>query len=339
MERERLEILNCLNGDGRAEMIKEVRRGMAHPEKRLPSKYFYDERGSQLFERICLTPEYYPTSIELSILERSAGEIMEFFSCEGGDLVELGSGSNRKIRKLLDAARPFRRGWIRYVPVDISPASLLDSANQLYKIYEQLEILGVLSDFTRRLEALPRRRKLITFFGSTVGNFAEREALALLRKIGGIMGPGDRFLLGLDMIKPVEVLEAAYNDGQGITADFNRNILAHINAKLGSDFDPEDFEHLAFYNRKREQVEMHLCARRMLTARVADLEMSVRLGKGETIQTEICRKFSRESAGRLLRAAGLSVVRWFTDPRDWFALVEVKTPSKIFPPEAAICLI
>jgi L-histidine N-alpha-methyltransferase len=318
------EIANYLNGDHREKMINDILQGMIKTQKSIPSKYFYDARGSQLFEQICMTSEYYPTKTELSILDQSATAIMRFFSQEGGDLVELGSGSNQKIRKLLDVMRPLKHGRIRYVPVDISDRSLLESATELLKDYDNLEILGVLADFTRHIEALPRGRKLITFFGSTIGNLTEKEAVTFLRNVRAMMNPDDRFLLGMDMLKPIEILESAYNDGQGVTRDFNRNILTHINRELKSDFDPEDFDHLAFFDSRREQVEMHLRAKRTVNALIADLGLRVEIRKGDTIHTEICKKFSRESAGRLFQRAELSIARWFTDPRRWFSLVELQ---------------
>lgn len=316
-----MRVLNYLDGDHRKKMLDDIFHGMIKIQKSIPAKYFYDARGSQLFDQICMTPEYYPTKTELSILDQSAAEIMQFFFQEGGDLIELGSGSNQKIRKLLDGMDLDR---IRYVPVDISKACLLESARDLFDDYENLSVLGILSDFTQHLWVLPRGRKLLTFFGSTIGNLTEREAVNLLRSVRAIMNRDDRFLLGLDMLKPVEIIEAAYNDRQGVTCDFNRNILIHIDKELGADFDPEDFEHLAFFNTGTECVEMHLKASRNVTAHIEDLGLSVDIKKGETIQTEICRKFSRESAQRLFQEAGLSVSRWLTDPKAWFSLVELQ---------------
>ncbi len=319
-----IEILNYLSEDHREEMVKDVRRGMMKTQKSIPAKYFYDARGSQLFDQICTTPEYYLTETELSILDQSAAEIMEFFSRAGGDLIELGCGSDRKIRKLLDAVDPLEHGRIRYVPVDISRSCLLGSARELQDDYENLGILGVLADFTHHVGMLPCGRKLIAFFGSTIGNLAEMEAVHLLKEIRAIMSRDDRFVLGMDMLKPVEILEAAYNDRQGVTCDFNRNILVHIDRELKADFDPNDFEHVAFFNAGMECVEMHLKASHQVTAHIADLGLSVGMREGETIHTEICKKFSRDSAERLFRKAGLSVSRWFTDSKDWFSLVELR---------------
>ncbi len=267
----RLRLLNYLDGNRHEEMKKDLYSGITKMEKAIPSKYFYDALGSQLFQEICRLPEYYPTTTELTILDGAAGAIMEFFSREGGDLIELGSGENLKTRTLLDALPPRARLRVRYVPVDISLDSLFDSAAELLVRYPDLGILGIAGDFTRHLGRLPRRRKLITFFGSTIGNLTDEETLRLLGNLRQIMRPGDLFLLGMDMIKPVEILENAYNDRQGITGKFNRNILSHVNRELRGDFDPDGFDHVAFFNPEREQVEMHLRARRDMRVRIADL--------------------------------------------------------------------
>jgi L-histidine N-alpha-methyltransferase len=221
--------MNYLDGNHRQEIIRDIRTGMTQAQKFIPSKYFYDEYGSRLFDQICSTLEYYPTRTELSILDRSAAEMMTFFFNDGGDLIELGSGSNKKIRKLLDAVSSYQLSKIRYVPVDISESSLFEASQELLNLYENLQILGILADFTRHMDVLPRGRKLITFFGSSIGNFTEKERIGFLRSIRHIMTPNDRFLLGMDMLKPIEIMEAAYNDKQGITREFNRNILNNIN--------------------------------------------------------------------------------------------------------------
>ena len=323
------EILNCLDGNHREEMMKAVRTGMEQPQKAIPSKYFYDAHGSRLFERICCTPEYYPTRTELSILDRYAPEIMTFLLNGGGDLVELGSGSNRKVRKLLDTLRPSDLGKIRYVPVDISKSCIEESSKDLLRTYKSLPILGIAADFTRHLDMLPKGRKLILFLGSTIGNFGKKECLRFLRSVKEILNPEDRFLLGIDMIKPVDVIEKAYNDGEGITRLFNLNILAHINRELNADFNPEHFEHVAFFNGREERVEMHLRAERPHTVRISELSLSVDFKEGETLHTEICRKFSPESAQNHFKKAGLAVTKWFTDPDEWFSLVELRAEGLV----------
>jgi len=325
----RLQILNCLLEDDSQKSTREIIAGMTQPQKRLPSKYFYDAHGSRLFERICELPEYYLTRTELAILEANAPAIMAFFAECGGDLVELGSGSNRKIKILLDAVPAPARRRLRYVPVDISESALCEASQELLSAYRDLYILGIIGDFTRHLEILPQDRKLITFLGSTIGNFASSERLAFLQGVARVMNPEDRFVLGLDMLKPPEVIEAAYNDRQGVTAEFNKNILRNLNRWLKADFAIADFEHHAFFVKEKQRVEMHLRATRQTGARLADLDLPVSCRPGETIHTEISQKFSREQAHREFRLAGLAATRWFTDPAGWFSLVMLqKAPER-----------
>ena len=291
---ERLEILNCLVEDSGEDLGQDIVAGLSQPQKRLPSKYFYDAHGSWLFEQICGLPEYYLTRTELCILEYAAPEMMAFFAQASGDLVELGSGSNRKSRILLDAAEGFGLSRLRYVPVDISESALKEACAELLKLFPDLHILGIIADFTRHLEVLPRRRKLLTFLGSTIGNFSGEERHGFLKKVAASMNPEDRLLLGLDMLKPADIIEAAYNDGQGVTAEFNKNLLRHLNRSFNADFNVADFEHQAVFVEEKERVEMHLRATRPTIARIADLDLNIVCRPGETIHTEICQKFSRE---------------------------------------------
>jgi L-histidine Nalpha-methyltransferase len=319
-----IDIVNYLTVDYRTEIARDIRSGLTQPQKSIPSKYFYDQEGSQLFDRICGTPEYYPTRTELSILSQAAEEIMSFFSAGEGDLVELGSGANTKIRKLLDAVPASDLHRIRYIPVDISESSMVAATRELLEVYASVSVFGIIADFTRHLSLLPRGRKLILFFGSTIGNFTRDERLAFLQRIAHLMTKDDRFLVGIDMIKSVEVLEAAYNDRQGITSRFNLNLLQTINRELKANFNLEDFEHLAFFNGAKGRIEMHLRARRNIEVTIANLALVVKLQRGETIHTENCHKFTRESAARNFKQAGLRVTRWFTDAKGWFSLVELK---------------
>jgi L-histidine N-alpha-methyltransferase len=320
----RLQILNCLLDEDREANGREIIAGLTRPQKRLPSKYFYDAYGSWLFERICDLPEYYLTRTELAILKEKSPEIMASFAEDFGDLVELGSGSNRKIKILLEAVDGAGLRRIRYVPVDISDSALQEASRELLYAYEDLEILGIIADFTRHLEVLPAGRKLITFLGSTIGNFTGPERIAFLRGVAGVMNPGDRFLLGLDMLKSPDLLEAAYNDSQGVTAAFNRNILRNLNHSLNANFHLADFEHQAAFVEEKERVEMHLQATRATVARIADFNLQVSLRNGETIHTEICKKFSRDGAQRDFHKAGLAALEWFTDPQGWYSLVLLK---------------
>ena len=320
----RLQILNFLLEDNRIETGREIIAGLTRRQKRLPSKYFYDTHGSWLFERICDLPEYYLTRTELAILQEKSSEIMAFFNEAFGDLVELGSGSNRKIKILLDALDGPGLRRLRYVPVDISESALYAASQELTYEYDDLTVMGIIADFTRHLEVLPEGRKLITFLGSTIGNFTDAERHTFLQGVARAMNPEDRFLLGLDMLKSPDFIEAAYNDGQGVTAAFNKNILASLNRSFNADFNVADFEHQAVFVEEKERVEMHLQATRETSARIADLNLQVSCRQGETIQTEICKKFSRARAQRDFQKADLVATRWFTDPRGWFSLVMLK---------------
>jgi len=313
--------INCLI-DGDQEALKqEVYNGLSARQRYLPSKYFYDSRGATLFEQICHLPEYYQTRTELSILRTIAPAVME--NLKEGNLIELGSGANWKIRTLLDAANG-KRSKIRYVPVDVCEPALAQASKDLIQLYPELTVLGIVADITRDLGRIwVDGDKLIAFFGSTIGNFNEQESITFLRSVAGAMGPRDRFLVGMDMIKPTEILEAAYNDTQGITAEFNKNILAVMNCGFHANFDLPSFDHLAFYNEERACIEMHLRANRDVSVKIEDIGLHITLQQGETIFTEICRKFSREQVVQMAAEAGLVITRWLSDPAAWFSLVEM----------------
>lgn len=305
-----------------SQLATDVRRGLTADQKYIPSKYFYDARGSRLFEEICLLPEYYLTRTELSLLRANASELVDGFY--RGDLVELGSGSNLKIRTLLDALGHARRATTRYVPVDISEAALLSAAQGLVRRYPELKVAAVKADFTRDLSHIPSdRRKLLLFFGSTIGNLDEDECRVFLTAVANSLKAGDRFLLGLDLLKPKPILEAAYNDAQQITAAFNKNVLLVLNRELNATFDLNNFEHIAFFDPHCERVEMHLQAKCHLSVDIRDLGFSVILDKGESIRTEICRKFSRASVEKMLDEAGMMIVEWRSDLRGWFSIAEI----------------
>ncbi|MCP4745265.1 MAG: L-histidine N(alpha)-methyltransferase [Desulfobacteraceae bacterium] len=214
---------------------------------------------------------------------------------------------------------------IRYIPVDISPEYLNQAARKLCRTHSNLTVSGIQEDFMQPLTGLKNhRKKLILFLGSTIGNLDKAESFNLLRNIASIMSDSDRLIIGMDMLKPVSLLEAAYNDSQGVTKAFNLNILTRLNREAGANFGLEDFEHLAFFNPDKEQIEMHLQARKPVNVAFAQMAWSTAFDEGETLHTEICRKYSKLSANRLFRAAGFSPVDWFGDDRDWFALVLLK---------------
>jgi L-histidine N-alpha-methyltransferase len=302
-------------------MADEVLAGLKAQQKRIPSKYFYDARGSKLFELICNLPEYYPTRIELRLLCDHAKEIVRGIG--HGDLVELGSGANWKIRTLLDALGRQRRTNVRYMPVDMCASALTKATAELITVYPELNVNGIVADFTCDLHCVQSDRpKLVLFFGSTIGNLNKREASSFLNSVAATLNPGDRFLLGVDMVKPIDIIEAAYNDSQSLTAEFNKNILLVINRELRANFNPDYFDHVAFFNTEEERVEMHLRANRDIWVEVKAIAAAFVLEKGETIRTEICCKFTRDSAEKMIREAGMKVSRWYSDSSGWFSLLE-----------------
>jgi L-histidine N-alpha-methyltransferase len=304
------------------EMASDVLKGLTAKNKYIPSKYFYDARGSDLFEQICSLPEYYLTRAEMSLLKQFADIMARGFA--NSDLVELGSGANWKIRTLLDAIDISRRSSIRYVPVDVSETALISASKELVRLYPELAVKPVIADFTKGLDRIPSdRTKYVLFFGSTIGNLNEDEAHSFLRSVARILRSGDKFFLGLDMVKSIQIMEAAYNDSQNVTAEFNRNILLVINRGLAADFDPNDFDHRAFFNERKLRVEMHLQAKRNVTIFLDAIGISVSIRKDETIRTEICRKFTRKGVEEMAHKAGLHVSEWYSDSGNSFAIAEI----------------
>jgi L-histidine N-alpha-methyltransferase len=318
----RIEIRSHLYSSFRSEIIKDISTGLNASKKSIPSKYFYDQRGSQLFEEICSLPEYYPTRTEMSILKLSAPIIMKSF--KRGDIVELGSGANWKIRMLLDAAGPSTLSDLRYIPVDVSESALTEASEELLRLYPGLEVLGIVADFTLHMKAVPcDRRRLIFFLGSTIGNFNETMREEFLKLVAGTMNDRDSFLVGFDMLKPKATIEAAYNDTRGVTSEFNKNILRVINRELNADFIISHFDHVAFFNRDRERIEMHLRANRNTVVNINDLELELKIEKDETIHTENSCKFSRDGVKHLVKKSGLNIKSWYFDEKGWFSLAEL----------------
>jgi L-histidine Nalpha-methyltransferase len=305
-------------GDERS-LAQDAREGLTRPLKELPPKHFYDERGAELFDRICELPEYYPTRTERSILDEAAQKLAELTGAV--ELVELGSGTAAKTRVLLDAMQ--QAGTLeRYVPVDVTEAMVRDCAKELTSEYPGLRVHGVVGDFERHLNRLPAGEgpRLVVFLGGTIGNFPPADRRAFLRQIAALLRPGDHLLMGTDLVKDPRVLEAAYDDEQGVTAEFNRNLLHVLNRELDADFDPEDFEHVARFDRQNEWIEMRLRAKRKHTVTVKALQLPVHFQAGEEMRTEISAKFTRERVGDDLADAGLELVQWLTDPDEQFAL-------------------
>jgi len=301
-------------------LANDVLDGLTRPFKELPPKHFYDARGSQLFERICELPEYYPTRTEKLLLEQHAVEIVERNGA--GELVELGSGAAEKARILLDAMQ--RVGTLRrYVALDVSERVVEDAARQLVDAYDALQVRGVIGDFERHLDRVPRpdrTPRIVALLGGTIGNFPPGTRRRLLRKIAALLDDGDRLLLGTDLVKDPEVIEAAYDDAQGVTAEFNRNVLHVINRELDADFVPEFFEHIAFFDRRHEWIEMRLRALRPCSVLIGELDLRVEFAAGEELRTEISAKFTRARVRKDFEAAGLALEQWYTDADQLFAL-------------------
>jgi L-histidine Nalpha-methyltransferase len=297
-------------------MAREVRRGFTREPKELPPKYFYDARGSALFDRITGLPEYYPTRCERAILNRHAPQAVEGME----ELVELGSGTASKTRALLYAmagAGTLRR----YVPFDVDQSVVQRCADELTELYPGLTVHGVVGDFEHHLEHIPAGdRRLFAFLGGTIGNLYEEERAAFLRGVRALMGPRDRLILGTDLVKEPAVLEAAYDDSDGVTAEFNRNVLRVLNASLGANFDVDAFEHVALYDAEHSRVEMRLRAQGAQNVQVTGARLEVTFSDGEEMRTEISKKFTPGGVAEELRAAGLSLETLLTDRDDYFAV-------------------
>jgi L-histidine N-alpha-methyltransferase len=296
----------------------DVLRGLTAQPKELPPKWFYDDRGCELFDAITRLPEYYPTETERSILRGHATEIAR---ASGADtLVELGSGTSDKTRTLLDAMA--ERGQLaRFVPFEVNEATLRTAADQIAATYTGVDVHAVVGDFEHHLGELPAvGRRMVAFLGSTIGNFAPAERKEFFADLTSTMQSGDSLLLGTDLVKDVDRLERAYDDSRGVTADFNKNVLHVVNRELEADFDVEGFEHVAFFDRSEEWIEMRLRSTRDQHVRVAALDLDVAFASGEEMRTEISAKFRREGVEAELASAGLRLDRWMTDDNDDFAL-------------------
>lgn len=317
----RISISNLLQEIGPEEVREEIIAGLTSRQKHISSKYFYNQAGSELFEEITTLEEYYPTRCELGILERIAPSIMD--ACKAYDIIEMGSGDSSKISILLRAAQDMQLGKISYLPLDISQSAIQNSAEDLMETFPDVHIEGYAVDFTSQFDQIRRERPaLICFFGGTIGNFEWEEALKLLQNISSQMKKGDILLMGMDLVKPEAILHAAYNDKQGVTAAFNRNILNTVNDLISSDFQTEDFDHRAFFNHSLSKIEMHLLARRDLLISSPYLNGGIRIQKGESIHTENSHKYSQKHIQDMADACGLRLNETHTENRGWFALTE-----------------
>jgi L-histidine Nalpha-methyltransferase len=313
-----VQIVSRLGADERT-LAFDVLDGLTRPFKEIPPKHFYDTEGSRLFERITELPEYYPTRSERAILTARSADIVR--ETGAAELIELGSGVPTKTLLLLDAMRD--AGTLdRYVPFDVSEVVLRESAENLIERYPGIRVYGVVGDFERHLDALPPAEgpRIVAFLGGTIGNFPPGSRRKFLRSIARVLRPQDALLLGTDLVKDPAVLEAAYNDSAGVTAAFNRNLLAVINRELDADFDLDAFEHVAFYDREQEWIEMRLRALTPQVVEVRKLGITVHFANREELRTEISAKFTRDRLEADLAAAGLGLREFLTDPGDLFAL-------------------
>ena len=299
------------DGDARARMRADVMEGLARPQKQISPKYFYDHRGSELFEAITRLDEYYPTRTERRLLAESAPALIR--SLDPGTLVELGAGAADKTRTILDAM--VNGNGVAYVPIDISGEFLEQVSAGLREDYPDVDVRPLVADMTRgfRLPDDLPTPILFALLGGTIGNFPPERAARLLGRVRSAMGSGDRLLLGMDLVKDVDVLERAYNDAAGVTAAFNGNVLRVLNRELGADFDTDAFRHRAFYDREAARIEMHLVAERAMDVTIPD-GGTIHFEAGETVRTELSCKYTRETARALFEEAGLRMTDWLEAP-------------------------
>ncbi|MFM7408903.1 MAG: L-histidine N(alpha)-methyltransferase [Cuspidothrix sp.] len=300
---------------------KDVIQGLTKKHKTLSPKYFYDDHGSLLFEEICELPEYYPTRTEAWILNQYADQIATITNC--CELIELGSGSSTKTQALLDAYQKTAESC-RYFPIDVSGGILKTSVLQLQEKYPNIAIHGLLGTYEQALVHLETnylQSRMLFFLGSSLGNFNSEECDGFLNQISHTLQPGDYFLLGIDLQKPKDILEAAYNDSQNVTAAFNLNMLSHLNWRFQGDFDINLFKHQAIYNEVENQIEMYLHCQKSHWVTLEILELKVHFAEGESILTEISRKFDLTKMSQQLDSKGLKTIKTWTDEKEWFGLI------------------
>ena len=301
-----------------SQLVQGIRDGLLRTPREIAPRFFYDDRGAALFEQITALPEYYQTRTERALLTEIAADVCA--RSEGSVLVELGSGSSSKTRVLLDAMRR-HRGCELYVPFDVNGTVVRQAAETLVARFPGLRVHGLIGDFLRLDQRLPERgRRLVIFLGGTIGNLEPGEARDFVAHLARTLRPGEAFLLGVDLIKDTQRLEAAYNDAAGITAAFNRNILAVVNRVAQGDFQPERYRHLAFYDPVQRWIEMRLVAASAQKVHLDAARLDFTLSQGDFIRTEISVKYDPESARSLLQEAGFELVQWYTDPEHLFGL-------------------
>jgi L-histidine N-alpha-methyltransferase len=320
-DRRRVVVESHLGGDDQRTLADDVLDGLTRPFKELPPKHFYDAHGAELFDQICEQPEYYPTRSERAILETRSAEIVA--ATGAAELVELGSGTAAKTRLLLAAMH--RAGTLdRYVPIDVTESMVRASAEELVEEFDGLRVHGIVGDFERHLHRvpppIPGRPRIVAFLGGTIGNFPPGSRRRFLRSLSRLLGEEDHLLIGTDLVKDVATLEAAYDDAAGVTAAFNRNVLRVVNRELDANFVCESYDHVAFFDRDREWIEMRLRAQRPQRVHVRALDLQLTFAAGEELRTEISAKFTRERIEGDLAAAGMVLREQLLDPDGLFAL-------------------
>jgi L-histidine N-alpha-methyltransferase len=302
-------------------LADDVLDGLTRPFKELPPKHFYDAHGAELFDQICDLPEYYPTRCERAILEARSAEIVALTGA--AELVELGSGTAAKTALLLAAMHD--AGTLdRYVPIDVTESMVRASAQRLVEAFDGLRVHGIVGDFERHLDRVPEpvdgAPRIVAFLGGTIGNFTPGSRRRFLRTLAALLGPDDFLLIGTDLVKDPKIIEAAYDDSAGVTAAFNRNVLTVVNRELDADFVPDAFDHVAFFDRDREWIEMRLRAQRPQRVTIGRLGLRLTFAAGEELRTEISAKFTRERIEGDLAAAGMELVEQLTDDDGLFGL-------------------
>jgi L-histidine Nalpha-methyltransferase len=317
-----ISVCDFLSTVSKKTLVSAILQGLTVPCKFISSMFFYDSTGSKLFEKITTLPEYYQYRIEIGLIKEYALTIKE--TLHDIEIIELGSGDCSKISQLLDQVHPADMQSIHYLPVDVSLDALKWSATKLSDKYPGLSIHCIVADFMTQLQYVKKtKNRLFCFFGSTIGNLNIEERERFLKEIGQMMNSDDRFLVGFDLIKTIEIMERAYNDSSNTTACFNRNILTVVNSIIQTDFKVESFQHVAFFNENQSRIEMHLKALHDIDMACPYLPDSITINKGETIHTENSYKFTLKIIERLLEKSGLKTDVVFFDPMNWFALVQV----------------
>lgn len=318
----KIQLANFLNRLGETDFEQEIISGLQANPKQIPSKFFYDTKGSLLFEEITQLDEYYPSRTERSILKEIGPKI--FKDLTDTDIIELGSGDGSKMLILLNEVIEENQEGLTYIPVDFSQSAVEKSIQFLSSIFPALNFMGITADFLSQVHLIPRnRRRLFCFLGSTLGNLNPDQAINFLCNVRNAMETSDELLLGVDMVKEQDVLNRAYNDSKGITAAFNKNILNVTNQIAGTNFNPDDFEHFAFFNAEHSRIEMHLKAVRNIQIKSPSLINPIHILKDETIHTENSYKQTLTSIGNLLNSCNLKIKEVYSDSRGWFSVLHV----------------